>query len=568
MASSSDDVVLALSEMNQVIPENFTEKQWVWINDQNNGSYNGQIVFEASSLGSSGRWINWSEGFIQIPIVWGYKTAGDSTGKKHGALGVGLKNGFHQLVDSAEVIFGNVSVQQITPFSNVFNSFKMLTTFSSDSLAKYGALLNFFPDSWRSSYYSAAASLYGAGTANNNIALPALIDYGKANGEYPVGDLVVNEGLLSRLYNTNFPFTDIAGAAKDTVSYGFYTSNTGALGKSRWGADTGAAGARLYFVESIATIRLKDISDFCNKLGLAKGAIMKFTINTNTAISSVSCDTGKMDLAAGAVSIQGRTNPLMITANGTNSPLIDVLTTKQVNLFGIGIGSLSLPGAATRKNALLSACRLYVPTYQMTGEAEASFLESQETREIVYDDLYNYVVAGVASNGQFTQLLTNGIIAAKYMVTVPFLNPAAGNNLTTSAVSPLASPFCSEPGTSSPGLAIGQYNIQLSGKNMYQQNQVYDFDQYESEITAINAMNGGQIDGITSGLISYDMWGSTYRYYVTDLSRGQPVDMLVPKSVQILGQNLSSKIVDYYCFIVYQRKIIIRTIDSSIVANS
>jgi uncharacterized alkaline shock family protein YloU len=30
-----------------------------------------------------------------------------------------------------------------------------------------------------------------------------------------------------------------------------------------------------------------------------------------------------------------------------------------------------------------------------------------------------------------------------------------------------------------------------------------------------------------------------------------PVEMSVPKSIQVLGQNLSSKTIDLYCFIEY-----------------
>jgi hypothetical protein len=42
-----------------------------------------------------------------------------------------------------------------------------------------------------------------------------------------------------------------------------------------------------------------------------------------------------------------------------------------------------------------------------------------------------------------------------------------------------------------------------------------------------------------------------YNYYYVDVSRMLPVEETVPKSVQIIGQNLSGRTVDYIVFVEY-----------------
>ena len=48
----------------------FSNRQYTYINDANNGTYsNGQILFDGSSLANSGRFIDWTQAYITIPLV-------------------------------------------------------------------------------------------------------------------------------------------------------------------------------------------------------------------------------------------------------------------------------------------------------------------------------------------------------------------------------------------------------------------------------------------------------------------------------------------------------------------
>jgi hypothetical protein len=91
--------------------------------------------------------------------------------------------------------------------------------------------------------------------------------------------------------------------------------------------------------------------------------------------------------------------------------------------------------------------------------------------------------------------------------------------------------------------------------NMFVQNEDYDFEQFKNELSRQNAINGGLVDGLTSGLISENDFQTLYRYYVCDVSRRLPAEDAVPKSVQILGQSLCAKAITLFTFIHFQRSI-------------
>jgi len=114
--------------------------------------------------------------------------------------------------------------------------------------------------------------------------------------------------------------------------------------------------------------------------------------------------------------------------------------------------------------------------------------------------------------------------------------------------SPFDSAGC---GTTSPLAHLTNFNIQVSGQNAIYNLQKYTFEQFNNQLYGQNAVNGGLTDGITSGLISRQHFDMNYCYYYVNIERMLPVEQSVPKSIQLIGQNVSSKIMDYICFIEY-----------------
>lgn len=529
MASTSDSVIYETSLQSEKLPEQFTSKQWLYITDSNNGAYNGQINIESSSLANSGRWLSYSEGLITIPVTMTFTGAAIPGAP----FCIAPKAGWHHLIDSVEVQFGNMSVQQQTPFTNVLTTFKMLSSFSYSGLVKYGSLLNFWTDDYRGYVYTNAANgARGNGVSNNSIAA-ATIDYSNAGI-----DAQINTGLLRRLYTVN---AGVSGAT--AVNPFIATSDFLAIRRSY--VESSATTTTL---RAVAVIRLEDISDFCKKVPLTKGGFLKLTLNTNTGSAVITRGAGVvLSIAnAAAVSVQGRTLPAMVLSAATNEPNAALANNATLQ---VSIGN----------NGLDASCRLYVPAYTMTSEYEKQYLDSKPITEMYYQDAYQYTISGQASGASISQLLTNGIVDPQYLLVVPFVAASAANQV----VSPLLSPFASEPATTSP-VALGQFQVQLSGKNLFQTDVVYDWQEFMGEVSKLG-LNGGQSDDLCSGLIGFDEWSSCYRYYVCDLSRGVEADKYIPKSVLVSFTNRSSVACDYLCFIVFNRKFSFRTASSEII---
>ena len=121
------------------------------------------------------------------------------------------------------------------------------------------------------------------------------------------------------------------------------------------------------------------------------------------------------------------------------------------------------------------------------------------------------------------------------------------------------SPCSTAPSTPDP-IMLTNFNILVSGINLFLNNEYYDFEAFREQLLSSNQLNGSLTTGLASGLISEDMFSRLYRYYYGDCSRVLPSEQGVSRSVQIIGQNASELIIDIMVFVEFQREI---TIDVS-----
>jgi len=98
---------------------------------------------------------------------------------------------------------------------------------------------------------------------------------------------------------------------------------------------------------------------------------------------------------------------------------------------------------------------------------------------------------------------------------------------------------------------LGNFNVVISGQNAIYNTQRWTWEQWLNQLNGQNAVNGGMTDGVTSSLISQLDFESSYCYYYVNVERMLPVEKSVPKSVAIIGQNLTAKALDFYVFIEY-----------------
>ncbi len=608
-----DTIVFEESVNTEVSSSEFVDKQWLYVNDNNNGSYSSQVVLDTTPLANSGQYINWSEAFILLPLL--LQIESNAIGNVAAAnnfdfLGA-LKSGYWNLLHSLTCEFNNGNVIQQVPFLNVFCSFKNLTSWSQNDLTNWSAVTGFRPDSSHSWCYSsaqtAAAGLViqtgGIGLSNNRdspyVSISLVAGSGAAITDLRAYNQLTqstlasndvrsnwNEGLFQRQLDINYdPTVSAAGV-------GAFSSNKGALMSAancrqvfRSFVAKDADNCRYYSIDAI--IRLKDVADFFQKCPMLKGSTMRIYLNTNQSYFTLGLVGGQFTAATGAQASYGgmalTSSPVILGGGGTNPvmfPSVDLgqganllvpmnsaagaANTAAVSV-GLSIVRTQFSQLVRQLSCPITSVRLYAPAYTMNPIAEQRYLSLTPTKKVVYNDIFQFSFSNLAVNSPFNILVTNGIPNLKSVLVIPFLSISANgvaadsgyiaNSVTSSS---LLSPFCSTPSSPDP-LAITNFQIQVSGKNLFINQLQYDYEDFVEQLVCSNQLNGGLTTSLSSGLISKSDFQNLYRYYYGNCSRSLPSEEGVSKSVQILGtiQSPISAPVDLMVFCEFSREMVV-----------
>ena len=320
----------------------------------------------------------------------------------------------------------------------------------------------------------------------------------------------------------------------------------------------------------------------CSSVSVPTGGVLPFMI-TSPIYAQSSGATG----TAGSINLFPKTSPVSVQGTWTGCTftytlnlsvgatcLNQTLSTQQT--LGAGTTVLAPPVGS---GALSKSVYLYIPAYTFNPPFESSYLSSP-VKVIKYTDIYQYQVLNIGAGQQFNNLVTNGIANIKSVLILPFYSSSAGgtpltmplgfgasgNYIPAVSLSPntgflsgtpvFQSPF--DPagtGPTSPMVYLTNFNVQVSGQNAIYNVEKYNFEQFNNQLYGQNSVNGGLTDGLTSGLVGRTDFDMEYCYYYVNVERMLPVEESVPKSIQILGTNLSSRAIDFYVFIEYGMEI-------------
>ena len=111
-------------------------------------------------------------------------------------------------------------------------------------------------------------------------------------------------------------------------------------------------------------------------------------------------------------------------------------------------------------------------------------------------------------------------------------------------------------------LAFQNFNVQVSGQNVFNLNQNYGFDNWGQEVQKLS-LNGGLSRELSSGLVDYQSWIWS-PYVITDLTDRAESANDTYQSVVVSGTNNTGVVVDYYCFIGYYKTIEIDTLTGAV----
>jgi len=608
---SSDKLVFDLANEIEDVPNIFVRKDWINILDNQNGNYNAnQSVIDTSQLSNSNKYMGYREGYLATPLLL-VLTNQAVKGAKNGSFtptistkscdfALGLKNWFGSMIHSLTLDYNGTTIIQQTPFINMWNSFKLMTSLSWQDVASMGPTMGFFPDDALSFTYQSGNTAHGKGVCNNTNMSPPFNVLGVKLGKYIAGTKndvkssvnihnayksgLGNEGFLRRQNYINY---DEAGVVGTGQTFANLFTNSSAMWKSYIstkldGVDATSSGLLVCSVMSF--IHLRHIHSFFNNVPLIKGAFMKLTLNFNNCSTTFSVAQDDETLGApvpGAMSVTsvqnsvGGVNPLMISSRAVNTigyASADAGVTGQYfnGAYPLGssaaavdyIASISVGNAclnstqvsvspATIQGALSRSIYLYVPSYTFNSVFEQAYISSP-IKKIMYEDVYQYQVQNILSGAQINNLLTNGIANLRSVLILPFYSASDAAHLVAAGVPVYQSPY--DPagcGCTSPLALLNNFNVVISGQNAIYNTERYGFEQFINQTYGCNAINGGLTDGLNSALINQQSWELEYCYYHVDVSRMLPVEQQVPKSVQVVGQNASTRALDLWCFLSY-----------------
>ncbi len=566
---SCDKLVFDLSQEVEGTPNIFIKKDWLNILDNQNGNYNSnQSVVDTSQLSNSNKYMSYREAYLATPMLLSLcsttlATAGafaPATAATSADYAIGLKSWFGQIIHSFTLDYNGTVIIQQTPFCNMWNSFKLMTSLSWGDVVTSGATMGFYPDDPLAWSYESAISAGGIGVCNNTnfsdqtfntIVSGAFNAYHSQNG---------NVGLVSRQQYINYDPAGDSGSA--TFASQLPSSACNLLWKSYISNKVNGVNAvnqGVFQISIMGFIHLKHVHSFFNFVPLLKGVFMKMTLNlNNTTIAFTSAGAGG-NLTLNSVSnAVGGVCPIMIASGFANNGSAAAFgaASYRANL-SVGATCLDSTIASTvgvQQGQLARSIYLYVPSYTFNPVFEQAYLSSP-IKTINYTDIYQYQITNVPANtGQVNNLITNGIANIKSVLVLPFYS-ASTNNIIGAGASSLPayqSPY--DPagtGATSPLCLLTNFNIVVSGQNTIYNTERYSFGQFINQLYGVNAVNGSLVDGLTSGLINQLGFEMEYCYYYVDVSRMLPVEESVPKSIQVVGQNVSASVVDLFCFVEY-----------------
>lgn len=590
------------------------DKQWLYVNDNNAQSYTGQIVLDTTSLSNSGAYMGWNESFLAIPLILQMQGSANLPVTSPLDWALGMKSGFWQILHSMSVEFNNGSVVQTSNFLNVFSSFKCLTSWSDADIRNWGAVCGFCPDTASSWLYNSAAnaatnflSPNGTGFCNNRNAyysgqvLTTAAILGLTTPATTFADSkqqCVNLGFLQRQKWLVFGIVPPAGTYGTLNASGDGASNKATL-LAGVPVGTTSAGLNAIFQSYVqntaqnraiifdAVIRMKDVCDFFNKCPLLKGSTMRIYLNTNQTYFTLNAYghtisaagvviPGNLSLATTPIILGGgQTNPIMVASADLGQGMMGAAI-ESTGMVVAGVAALATYtiqvalsivttqfSGMTSYSAPVKSVRLYCPAYTMTPQAEARYLAMSPTKKIVYNDFFQYTIPALTPT-TFNTLVSNGLPNLRSVLVVPTIDrtgngtaTAASANYTAITTSSLLSPFSSTGGTPDP-IAIANFQIQVSGKNAFIQNEQYDYEQFTNQLVSSNQLNGSLTTSLGSGQIGFSDFEQLYRYYYFNAARGSPQDMGVSKSVQVQGElKTSAASVSLLVFLEFERSIVV-----------
>lgn len=546
-----------LSEANTVL---FNDKSWAFVTDStsNSGSFSsGQCQFDLTTLNSQSQLVSLSEAVIEFPIKISAKilTAGGSAVSSTAAINsVIIKNGWHQWIDSCQLIINGQTIQSAQPWENVAAQFRILSTWSQDELVKNGPSCGFALDDCTGDAAVQTSTSIATGMGNapfSSIANPV-------KGLDVVGNqsVLFNKGVASRATFTNYDINPASANVQTTILGASAMKQAGRSHAASLSGGSNTAGTVIYSACYMASVRLKDICDI-KDFPLTRNLKGFLYLSFNNAQVNLTGTAGSNVISAmSVVPLNGRTTPFLINAAATVGLVVGATATTApvIQVTGVVDATQVTDLVASSGCApLLSNARLLVPYYKANPKADSALSQSSK----FFTTLEKLTVPfTIPKNGAINYTMSTGVPNPRRLTILPLWKNLGG---TLNLDNPESSPFDSSPATSGPFATLGNFQVYLANTPLYQTAIQYDYEQYVQEQAQLG-LNGNVLNESTSGLLTQQLWEQNHRFYTVDLARRMDSEDGSSKSVQISATNPSTTL-DLKCIgtVWYEKRWVMNT---------
>lgn len=554
--SSDGDIIAFQNSVNDNLTESntvmFNDKNYTFITDStsNSGSFSsGQIQFDLSTLSSQSQWVDLKEAFIEFPVkvtasILTAGTGAETTKSIAAAQTAIMKCGWHQWIDSSQLIINGQTIQSSQPYENVSAQFRILSTWSQDTLTKFGQTCGVALDDCTADTQNTVAVATGLQNVLYSTVAASVKGLDLVNNQ----GTVFNKGVAARsTYNNDISpanpslQTSILGATAMKAAGRCHVASTAA------GSNT--AGTAIFSANYMATVRLKDLCDI-KDFPMVKSLKGFLYLSFNSTQVNLTGTTGAATLASVATTpITGRCTPFLINNSSTGLLLGNYATTAPVVQI---VGSVDATATAVGSaGPLLTNARLLVPYYKANPKADSALTMSNHFFSTL-DKIVNPITITAGSTINYT--ITSGIANPRKLLLFPMLQSLGGASLTN----PEISPFDPIPGCSSPFCELSNLQVYVSNQPQYQYPIQYTFEQWLSENSQLG-LNGATINEQTSGLLTQQLFEQNHRFYYVDLSRRTESSDGSSKSVQVSFTNPTTFGMKVIAVVFAEKKWIINT---------
>jgi hypothetical protein len=449
-----------------------------------------------------------------------------------------LKSGYHNLIHQADLQIDGKTVSESQPFLGTFTGIKLMSELSQTDLKSFGTVIGFSDvvDTPNTVIYNSSTTTAtltnGNGITNNTV-------FGSstqttANALQNTG--LCNEAINKRALGTGGIISRDQLNADFKCTYQLLNANNYAV------------------IYDIAIIRLKDILDVMDKVGLVKrfNGVLRLYINTGALY--INCNGNNSADSANPnylfnVGNSTFNNTCPFTINNLNLSGQLPFAQKQISA-GLFIGKAlqtSLNGVnlgASGASHPMQACRLYYSTIQLEPEKALSYSRANQMKPVVFKNYYFNQINAVVNGTNYSQLIQSGITNPVALIIVPYVSS------TTTGMSGYQwqSPFDTCPATGSPCI-LSNLQVQLGGQQVLNSSYYYGFEDFVTQFVNCESLSSSDF-GVGVGVINKEWWDLNRIYYV-NLSRSTKSDRMTPRNIVLSFKNDSLVPIDVKIFTVY-----------------